>query len=83
MSHSSEIHHRRSIRLTDYDYASEGAYFVTICTHNKQCLFGDIIDGEMQLSVYGQIVRDEWLITPQKQPNILLDEFIVMPNHFH
>lgn len=83
MSDLSKIHNRKSICLKDYDYACEGAYFVTICTHDKRCLFGDVIDDEMQLNEAGRVVRNEWLITPQKRPNILLDEFIIMPNHIH
>lgn len=78
-----EKHHRRSIRLKDYDYARGGAYFVTVCTYNHQCLFGEIINGEMQLKNFGQIVSGEWLRTPQLRPNIVLDVFIVMPNHLH
>lgn len=78
-----EKHRRRSIRLKDYDYARNGAYFVTVCTYNHQCLFGEIINGEMQLKDFGQIVYDEWLRTAKIRPNVVLDVFIVMPNHFH
>lgn len=78
-----EKHHRRSIRLKEYDYARNGAYFVTICAHNHQCLFGEIVNGEMQLREFGQIVHTEWLQTAKLRPNVVLDVFIVMPNHFH
>lgn len=78
-----EKHHRRSIRLKDYDYARNGAYFVTVCAFDHQCLFGEIINGEMKLEKFGQIVYDEWLRTAKLRPNVVLDVFIVMPNHFH
>lgn len=78
-----EKHHRRSIRLKEYDYARNGAYFVTICAYNHQCLFGEIVNGEIQLKEFGQIVYDEWLQTAKLRSNVVLDVFIVMPNHFH
>lgn len=78
-----EIHHRRSIRLKGYDYSQEGAYFITICTHDRECLFGEIVNGEMRLNPFGEIVRDEWLKTPTIRPNIELAEWVIMPNHIH
>ena len=78
-----DLHHRRSIRLKDYDYSQAGAYFVTICTHDKECLFGDIVCGEMQLNTYGQVAQNEWIKTTDIRPNVKLDYYIVMPNHFH
>ena len=54
-------HHRRSIRLRGYDYSQAGAYFVTNCTHDRECLFGEIMDGKMVLNQYGEIVIDEWM----------------------
>ncbi len=78
-----DVHHRRSIRLRDYDYSTAGAYFVTICTFERECLLGDVVNGEMRLNGMGQIVQDEWLRTAEMRNNIVLDEFIVMPNHFH
>ncbi len=74
---------RKSIRLRGYDYSQAGAYFVTICTQNRACLFGEIVDGEMNLNEYGCIVMDEWIKTTEIRNEIELDEFIVMPNHFH
>ena len=59
MKYDPDKHHRKSIRLKDYDYSQAGAYFVTICTHNKKCLFGDIIDGKMLLNYSGEIIRNE------------------------
>ena len=78
-----KIHHRRSIRLQDYDYSQSGAYFVTICTQNRDCLFGDIVDEEIRLNRIGIMVKNicEWL--PQQYPYVTVEEFIVMPNHFH
>jgi REP element-mobilizing transposase RayT len=78
-----EIHHRRSVRLRDYDYSCAGAYFVTICAYERECLFGDVVDGEVQLTPVGEIVRDEWMMTGKLRDCVVLDEFIVMPNHFH
>lgn len=76
-------HYRRSIRLKGHDYSWEGTYFVTICTHNRECLFGDLLDGRTQLNEYGVIAKNEWLKTPQMRNNVIIDEFIVMPNHLH
>jgi len=83
MTYNPQIHHRRSIRLSGYDYAQAGAYFITICTHNRACLFGKIIDGEMILNNAGEIAYQEWVKTPQLRPHITLDVFVVMPNHMH
>lgn len=76
-------HHRRSIRLKGYDYAGIGAYYVTICVWDRECLLGEIIDDKMVLNEFGRIVSDEWAITPEKRTNIILDVFVVMPNHLH
>jgi len=75
--------HRRSIRLKGYDYTRAGAYFVTICTKDRACLFGDVADGVMRLNQMGHIVRQCWLAIPNHVPHVLLDEFVVMPNHVH
>ena len=82
---SRELHRRRSIRLKGYDYTQPGAYFVTICTHGRAMLFGRVVDGEMALNAYGEIVREEWFRTVQVRPYMELfpDEFVVMPNHIH
>ena len=60
-----------------------GAYFVTVCSWNKECLFGKIIDGKIRLNEYGMIVEKEWLQTPIVRSYVELDEFVIMPNHFH
>ncbi len=74
---------RRSIRLPGYDYSSPGAYFVTICTFRRACLFGEISGGEMHLSPLGKVAKQEWLRLPARFPLIQLDDFVVMPNHEH
>ncbi|MEX0269157.1 transposase [Leptolyngbyaceae cyanobacterium UHCC 1019] len=74
---------RRSIRLQGYDYASAGAYFITICTQNRACVFGEISDGTMQLNDAGQMVEKVWQSSPQRFPHVCLDAFVVMPNHVH
>ena len=74
---------RRSPRLQGYDYAQAGAYFVTICTHNRLERFGVIVDGMMQLNALGGIAEEEWFQTASLRPNVELDAFVVMPNHVH
>jgi REP element-mobilizing transposase RayT len=76
-------HHRRSIRLKGYNYAQPGAYFITICTYQRQCWFGDIRDGKMYLNQIGKIVAQEWIRSCQIRPSLQLDEWVIMPNHFH
>ncbi len=83
MKYNPNIHHRRSIRLQGYDYSQEGLYFITICTQNKLCLFGKIEDGNMQLNVAGNMIRQQWLGLVHRFNKIKLHEFVVMPNHFH
>lgn len=80
---NSRIHHRRSIRLKEYDYSTPNAYFVTICAFQKQYLFGEIENGEMKLNNDSRIVQEQWNELPQKFPGIKLDEFVIMPNHVH
>ena len=76
-------HHRHSLRLKYYDYLLPGAYFITICTYRKENILGYIIDGKIKLNVLGKITEREWLKTFQIRKNIQLDEYMVMPNHFH
>ena len=74
-----------SARLQSWDYASEGLYFVTICTQNREYFFGEVINGEMQQSEIGQVAKEEWFKTPGLRPDMNLEfgEFVVMPNHIH
>src|SRR3990172_7919431 len=88
MKYNPDIHHRRSIRLKGYDYSRNGAYFVTICTQNKECLFGEILDGGKGKRFFaptkgGEIAQQCWREIPMHYPNIVLDEFVIMPNHVH
>jgi putative transposase len=77
------IHHRRTIRLQGYDYSSPGAYFITIASLNRQILFGEIVNGEMQLNTFGEIVSEYWATIPDHFLNVELDEFVIMPDHIH
>jgi len=77
------IHYRRSLRLNGYDYAQSGAYFVTICTQNHECLFGCVDDGEMRLNDAGRVVRSVWQALPDRFSGMEWDAFVVMPNHVH
>ncbi len=72
-----------STRLPGWDYSAPGWYFVTICTDQRLLFFGEIVDGQMRLSQAGQIVAEEWLRTPQVRSNVVLDEWVIMPNHIH
>ncbi|MFO7983355.1 MAG: transposase [Desulfuromonadales bacterium] len=78
-----ETHHRRSIRLQGYDYSRAGAYFVTICVQGWRCLFGEVANNGMVLNEGGKMVRHTWLNLGDRFQNLTVDEFIVMPNHFH
>jgi REP element-mobilizing transposase RayT len=75
--------HRRSIRLRGHDYRKPGSYFVTLLTHQRECMFGQIRDGVMHLSQAGVIARDCWLHIPVLLPWIGLDSWVVMPDHLH
>jgi putative transposase len=78
-------HTRRSIRLQEYDYSQPGGYFVTVVTHHRACIFGEVIGGKMKLNDYGKIASTEWLRTPTLRTNVQAyeEEFVVMPNHIH
>ncbi len=84
MAFDKDKHHRRSIRLQGYDYTQNGAYFVTICTAQRECLFGNINDtGEMLPNATGKLIEEHWLAIPNHFPFVELDTFMVMPNHIH
>jgi len=76
-------HHRRSIRLKGYDYTQPGAYFVTLVTQDRACLFGEIVDGATRLYPIGMIVEKCWYDLERHFPTVSLDEFTLMPNHLH
>ena len=81
--HDPSKRHRRSIRLKEYDYSRAGAFFVTISAYRGQFLFGEIEDGKMHLSAIGEIVQSEWLRSEAIRRNVVLDEYVIMPNHVH
>jgi REP element-mobilizing transposase RayT len=83
MTFNPEKHHRQSIRIRGYDYTQASAYFVTLCTHQRRCLFGQIVDGAMYLNCSGQFIQTCWKNLPNHFPFIELDVFVVMPNHIH
>jgi putative transposase len=83
MKQDHKSHHRRSIRMKGYDYSWPGAYFITICTHDRECLFGDVKEGKMCLNEAGDMVERCWLEIPIHFPHVELDTFQVMPNHIH
>ena len=74
---------RRSLRLKEHDYSQEGAYFVTICTQNKVAVLGEIVDGAMRLNRFGNVVNKCWREIPHHFPDVEIDTFVIMPNHFH
>ncbi len=78
-----ERHHRKSIRLRGYNYAAPGAYFITIDTHDRACLFGEIARCRMHLSAAGMAAQTAWAAIPAHFPRVRLDAFVVMPNHVH
>lgn len=77
------LHHRKYIRLRGYDYSRPGHYFVTICTHGRERLFGTVRKREVQLSPAGTIARECWQAIPEHFPQVTLDQFCIMPDHLH
>ena len=76
-------HRRRSIRLKGYDYTQGGAYYVTIVIQRRRTLFGDIVEGEMQLNDTGQLIANAWEWLATRYPHVELDSYVIMPNHLH
>jgi REP element-mobilizing transposase RayT len=74
---------RRATRLKGYDYSTAGAYFITMCTQDKRCLFGTVENGVMHLNRLGALVEEAWQDLPRRFPGVELDEWMIMPNHFH
>lgn len=74
---------KSSPRLSHFDYSNPGAYFVTIAAHQHLCIFGQVDEGDMILNDLGRVVQEHWLRITYYFPEVILDEFIIMPNHFH
>lgn len=83
MRYDPRVHHRRSIRLPSVDYRGAGAYFITLCTEKKIAILGDVESDDIRLSPAGEIVEYEWRRSAEIRAEVDLDEFVVMPNHFH
>ncbi|MBN1641952.1 MAG: transposase [Anaerolineae bacterium] len=83
MPYDPNLHHRRSIRLREYDYARAGAYFVTICVRDHACVLGRVGAGVMELSALGEIAAASWLWLEEHHPYVSLDAWVIMPNHLH
>lgn len=83
MKYNPTKHYRRSIRLKEFDYRSVGAYFITIVTANRDLLFGEVVDSTMVLSDAGRLVKTRWIKQTVYDPSIVLDVYVIMPNHIH
>jgi len=83
MEYNPEKHHRRSIRLQGYDYTKAGAYYVTICTQGRVCLFAEVWDEMVRLNSFGKIIQVCWDDLMRHFLHVRLDSFVVMPNHVH
>jgi putative transposase len=78
-----ERHHRRSIRVPDFDYTQAGAYFITVCVEQRRCLFGDVIDEMLCLKGAGESILRWWHEIARKYEHVETDAVVVMPNHLH
>ena len=76
-------HRRQPLRLPAYDYSQPGAYFITICTHQRHCLLGEVVDDRMHLSEAGQVTAQTWQWLSTRHPHVELDLYVIMPNHLH
>jgi REP element-mobilizing transposase RayT len=83
IKYNPHMHNRQSNRLQDYDYSQAGLYFITICVHEKECIFGTIKNNMMELNEAGDFTNNCWLEIPLHFPNVELHNHIVMPNHIH
>ncbi len=83
MSLNKKLPYRQSIRLKGYDYSQPGFYFITICTKNRAHVFGKINNGVMHLNEYGRVAKKEWIRTEGLRFNVIIDAYIIMPNHMH
>jgi len=75
--------HRKNLRLPEFDYSQNGSYFVTIVTHDRKHLFGEVVKGEVVLDEVGRMVEGVWASIPAHFPQVELGEFVIMPNHIH
>ena len=83
MRYNPKVHHRCSIRLPDHDYTQSGAYFITIVTQGRDCLFGEVADDQVRLNRLGQVASREWERLARRFANATVDAFVIMPNHVH
>jgi len=83
MPEKNQILNRHSIRLKEYDYSQAGAYFATVCTKFRKTIFGEIINGIMQMNDSGLVIAETWHWLSEQYPYVELDTWVVMPNHFH
>ena len=83
MRFNPDIHHRRSIRLSEHNYSESCHYFITLCASQRQSLFGNIADNNMKLNDAGMMVETIWRQLPEYYAGVELNEYVVMPNHFH
>ena len=87
MDKEKELPKRKSTRLKNFDYSTKGAYFITICTHNRKCVLSRIVGAihespEIQLTEYGKIV-DKVINNFSNGSNVMIDRYVIMPNHIH
>lgn len=80
---SKDLPKRKRNRLSGYDYSDDGLYFVTICTQERENLFGEVVDQKMKLNDVGRMIENMWVKLPFKFPRLELEEYVVMPDHFH
>ena len=82
-----ELTKRKPNRLNQYDYSTPGAYFITVCTKNKEKILSNVGEGlappAPHLSVYGKIAEQQLLNLEKRYPNVILDKYVIMPNHIH
>jgi putative transposase len=77
------IKQRKQIRLKNYDYSQHNAYFITICVNHRKCILSNIIEDQTHLSHQGKIIEKQWLWLAKYYPYVSLNEYVIMPNHFH
>jgi REP element-mobilizing transposase RayT len=83
MALNNNLPYRQSLRMPGFDYRQPGAYFITVCTHRREPVFGHLSQGIMHLNAAGRMAQSVWEDLPAFYPHIEIDEFIVMPDHFH